>query len=47
LALVWDYPVRQLVLYEKDFDWMAFWEFKPEVLELLWLMASATWNESL
>jgi hypothetical protein len=41
---VWDYPIRQLDLYEKDFGWMAFWELNPEVLGLLWLMASATFG---
>jgi hypothetical protein len=35
LLLVEDYPVRQLVLYEKDFGWVAFWELNPEVLGLL------------
>jgi hypothetical protein len=24
--------MRQLVLYEKDFGWMTFWELNPEVL---------------
>jgi hypothetical protein len=24
LLLLGDYPIRQLVLYEKDFGWMAF-----------------------
>jgi hypothetical protein len=31
LLLMTDYPIRQLVPHEKDFDWMAFWEFNPEV----------------
>jgi hypothetical protein len=44
LLLVGDYPIRQLVLYEKDFVWMVFWELNPEVLGSLWLMASATWG---
>jgi hypothetical protein len=26
LLLVGDYPIRQLVLYEKDLGWMALWE---------------------
>jgi hypothetical protein len=42
LLLVGDYPIRQLVLYEKDFGWMAFWELNPEMLGSLWLMASVT-----
>jgi hypothetical protein len=42
--MVGDYPIRKLVLYEKDFDWTAFWELNPEVLVSLWLMASATWG---
>jgi hypothetical protein len=25
-----DYPIRQLVLYEKDLGWMAFWELNPK-----------------
>jgi hypothetical protein len=32
LLLVGNYPMRQLVLYEKNFGWMAFWELNPEVL---------------
>jgi hypothetical protein len=40
-----DYPIRQLVLYEKNFDWMALWELNPEMLGSLWLMASAAWGE--
>jgi hypothetical protein len=36
--LVGDYCIRKLVLYEKDFGWMAFWELDPEVLGLLWLV---------
>jgi hypothetical protein len=39
---VGDNPLKQLVLYEKDFGWMAFWKLAPEVLGSLWLMASAT-----
>jgi hypothetical protein len=45
LLLVGYDPIRQLVLYEKDFGWMAFWELNPEVLGSLWLMASATWGK--
>jgi hypothetical protein len=44
ILLVGDYPIRQLVLYEKDFGWMVFRELNPEVLGSLWLMASATWG---
>jgi hypothetical protein len=40
--MVGNYPIRQLVLYENDFGWMAFWELNPEVLELLWLMTYST-----
>jgi hypothetical protein len=43
---VGDYSIRQLVLYEKDFGWMAFWELNPEVLGSLWPMASATWGQN-
>jgi hypothetical protein len=41
LLLVGDYPVRQLVLYKKDFGWTAFSELNTEVLGSIWLMASA------
>jgi hypothetical protein len=41
LLLVEDRPIRQRVLCEKDFGWMALWGLNPEVLGLLWLMASA------
>jgi hypothetical protein len=34
--------VCQLDPHKKDFGWMAFWELKPEVLGLLWLMLSGT-----
>jgi hypothetical protein len=44
LLLVGDYSIRQLVLHEKDFGWMAFWELNPEVLGSLWLMAFVTWR---
>jgi hypothetical protein len=44
---VGDYPIRQLVLCEKDFGWMALWELNPEVLGSIWLMAYATWGKSL
>jgi hypothetical protein len=37
-----DYPIRQRVLRENNFDWMALWELNPEVLGPLWLMAIAT-----
>jgi hypothetical protein len=37
-----DCSLRQLVLYEKDFGWMAFWELDPEVLKSLWLKATLT-----
>jgi hypothetical protein len=40
--LVGDYPSRKLVLCEKDFGFMALWEFKPELLGSLLLMAFAT-----
>jgi hypothetical protein len=33
-----------LVLYEKDFGWMPFWELDPEVLGSLWPKATATWG---
>jgi hypothetical protein len=41
LLLVGDYPIRQRVLCEKDFGWVALWELNPEVLGSLWLMPSA------
>jgi hypothetical protein len=44
LLLVGYYSIRQLVLCEKDFGWVALWELNPEVLGSLWLMASATWG---
>jgi hypothetical protein len=44
LLLVGDDPIRKLVLYQKDFGWMAFLDLDPEVLGSLWLMASATWG---
>jgi hypothetical protein len=44
LLLVGYYRIRQFVLCEKDFGWMALWELIPEVLGSLWLMASATWD---
>jgi hypothetical protein len=34
--------MRQLILYEIDFGWIALWELNSEVLGSLWLMASAT-----
>jgi hypothetical protein len=37
-----DYPERPIVLYEKNFGYVAFWEFNPEVLGSLWLIASMT-----
>jgi hypothetical protein len=39
LLLVGDYPIRQHIIYEKDFGWMAFWELDLEELRSLWLMA--------
>jgi hypothetical protein len=45
LLLVEDCPIRQCALCEKDLDWIALWGLNPEVLGLLWLMASATWGE--
>jgi hypothetical protein len=44
LLLLGDYPIRQLVLWEKDFGWMIVWELKSEVLGSLRLMASAIWG---
>jgi hypothetical protein len=44
--LVGDYLIRQLVLYEKDFGWMAVWELNLEVLESLWLMMAAVLGAS-
>jgi hypothetical protein len=32
LLLLGDYPIRQLVLCEKDFGWMALWKLNPEAL---------------
>jgi hypothetical protein len=29
LLIVRDYPIRQLVVYQKDFGWMAFLEVGP------------------
>jgi hypothetical protein len=40
LLLVADYPVRRVVLYEKGFGWMAFWDLNTEALGSLWLVAS-------
>jgi hypothetical protein len=40
-----DDPIRQPVLYEKNFGWMHVWELNPEGLGSLWLMASVTWGE--
>jgi hypothetical protein len=37
-----DDPIRQLVLYEKNFGLMVVWELNPEVLGWLWLMTTAT-----
>jgi hypothetical protein len=42
---VGDGPIRQLVLYEKNFGSMGVWELNKEGLGSLWLMASATWGE--
>jgi hypothetical protein len=44
--LAGDYPIRQLVRYEKDFDWMTFWKLNSEVLGSLLLMASAAWGRN-
>jgi hypothetical protein len=43
--LVGDHAVRQLVLFEKDIGWMAFWKLNPEVLVYLRLMTSANCGE--
>jgi hypothetical protein len=40
------YHIRQLVLYEKNFLWIAFWIVYPEGLGSLWLKAFANWGES-
>jgi hypothetical protein len=45
LLLVGDCHIRQRVLCKKSFGWMALWGLNPEVLWLLWLMASATWGK--
>jgi hypothetical protein len=45
LLLVGDCPIRQLVLCEKDFGWVALWGLDPEVVGSLWLMASTTWRK--
>jgi hypothetical protein len=42
---VGDCPIRQRVLCEKDFAWMALKGLNPEVFGSLWLMTSATWGE--
>jgi hypothetical protein len=44
LLPVGSYHVTKLVLYEKYFGWMAFWELNPEVLVSLWTMTFATWG---
>jgi hypothetical protein len=38
---VGDHYIGQLVLYEKEFCLIDFWELDPEVLGSLWLMAFA------
>jgi hypothetical protein len=38
------YLIRQLVLYDKDFGRMAFWELRPEVSRSHWFETSATWG---
>jgi hypothetical protein len=43
-ASVGDCPIRELVLYQKDFGWMAFWELNPEALGSLWLKAFGIWR---
>jgi hypothetical protein len=40
-----DHTFRQLVLYKKNFGWVACWKLKSEVLESIWLMASVSWGE--
>jgi hypothetical protein len=35
LLLVGDYPIRQLVVYEKDFGWMALFGFEPRSFVIL------------
>lgn len=35
--------LRQLLLYEKNFGWIVFWQLDPEVLGPLWLKACVTW----
>jgi hypothetical protein len=47
LLLVGDYPIMQRVPCEKYFGCMALWKWNPEVLGSLWLMASATWAETI
>jgi hypothetical protein len=44
LVLVGGDPIRQLVLYERNFGCMDVWELNPERLGSLWLMVSATWG---
>lgn len=39
LLLVGDCPIRQLVLYAKDFGWVAFWQLDRWVLGSLCLKA--------
>jgi hypothetical protein len=34
LLLVGDYPIRTLVLYQKDFGWTAFLEVEPRCVEV-------------
>jgi hypothetical protein len=45
LLLVGHLSIRQLVVREMDFRWMALWELNPDVFRKLWPMASATWGE--
>jgi hypothetical protein len=46
LLLVGGDPIRQLVLFERNFGWMDEWELNPDGLGSLWLMASETWGEN-
>jgi hypothetical protein len=38
-------PSGNLSFMKWNFSWMDVWELNPEVLGLLWLMASATWGK--
>jgi hypothetical protein len=44
LLLTEDYPIRQIVFYDKSYNFMGFCEMDPEALGSLWLKSSASWG---